>query len=292
MKVTLKTILAVLIIVFAANYITGCNSAEQTTAKIAYSQGDWAKAEQEFLKETQQNPTNEEAWFYLTMSRIRLNKIPEAQQSLNEYRKIGKNTFNSELIEAWGSIFDLGYKAVEEASKYKNDTARVMPLYTQALNYFSIAKMLEPDSTIAQENINAVNNKINALVLKPILDKGIELEKAGDYAGAIEQYKLGLPKVQKGTANYEVVIYDLGVAYLKWGEKIRDSLAAANSEETTFKTQYQLALPYLEDLAKSTDIANKKQAYELLVPVYGNLGMIDKAKEAAVIRDQLNSEKK
>ncbi|RPI17092.1 MAG: hypothetical protein EHM58_10685 [Ignavibacteriae bacterium] len=291
MKSIFKSILAIIIIAFAANYLSGCTgSTEQTTAKIAYNTGDWEKAEQEFLKETQQNPTNEEAWFYLAMSRIRQNKVNEAEQALIEYRKIGKHTFNRELLEVWGSIFDQGYNLVEEASKTK-DTAISIPKYNRALNFFSISKMLIPDSTISQENINAINNKINTIVLKPLLDRGIELEKSGNYAGAIELYKQGLSRVQKGSANYEIVIYDLGVAYLKWGETIRDSLTAANSEATTFKEQYQAALPYLEELAVSKELANQKLAYDLLVPVYGNLGMLDKAKEAQEMQKKLQDKK-
>jgi tetratricopeptide (TPR) repeat protein len=287
MKPTVKSLFILLIIAIAALYLVGCSSAEQTTAKIAYAQGDFEKAEAEFLKETQQNPSNEEAWFYLAMSRVQLNKIDAADLALKEYKKIGKNTFQSELIDTWGRKFDEGYNAFKSASSTM-DTGLSLPQYQKAIDLFKIALVLQPDSTIAKTNIDIINGKINTIALKPILDRGVEMEKAGDYAGAIEQYKMGLNRVLKGGANYEIVIYDLGVAYLKWGEKERDEKQAINPDDVSYKEKYELALPYLEELTKSTDKANKKLAYELLVQVYGNLGMNEKALEAIKIRDELN----
>ena len=63
-----KVLSVFLILSAVVFYFGGCSSAEQTTAKLAYAQGDYPKAEIEFQKETNQNPTNEEAWFYLAMS--------------------------------------------------------------------------------------------------------------------------------------------------------------------------------------------------------------------------------
>jgi len=63
MRFLVKLFLLIFFIFTAAIYINGCSTAEQTTAKIAYSQGDYEKAEIEFEKETKQNPTNDEAWF-------------------------------------------------------------------------------------------------------------------------------------------------------------------------------------------------------------------------------------
>ena len=65
-----------------------------------------------------------------------------------------------------------------------------------------------------------------------------------------------------------------------------------NSEDQAYKDKYTAALPYLEELTSSKDKDNKLNAYELLIQVYANLGMNDKAQDAIKMRDQLKNENK
>lgn len=271
-------------------YFGGCSSAEQTTAKLAYAQGDYKKAEEEFLKETNQNPANEEAWFYLAMSRAQLSKAEGVREAMNRYTAIGKFTFRNELTEAWGTMYDRAYKQYEDgekSAKSGNDNEAVKK-FTDALNNFEIAFALLPDSAFVKENIAALNGRINTILVKPTIDKGVELEKNGDFAGAINEYTNGLSKVTKGSGAYEVIIYNISLANLKWGEKLRET----NSEDPSYKDKYTAALPYLEELTSSNDKDNKLNAYELLIQVYANLGMNDKAQDAIKMRDQLKNENK
>ena len=271
-------------------YFGGCSSAEQTTAKLAYAQGDYKKAEVEFLKETNQNPANEEAWFYLAMSRAQLSKAEGVREAMSRYTAIGKFTFKSELTEAWGTMYDRAFKQYEDGEKSaksgKDDEA--VKKFTDALNNFEIAFALLPDSAFVKENITALNGRINTILVKPTIDKGVELEKNGDFAGAINEYTNGLSKVTKGSGAYEVIIYNISLANLKWGEKMRET----NSEDPAYKDKYTAALPYLEELTSSKDKDNKLNAYELLIQVYANLGMNDKAQDAIKMRDQLKNENK
>lgn len=280
--------LSILSVVFAISvYIAGCSSAEQTTAKLAFQSGDYAKAETEFLKETQQNPANEEAWFYLGLSRVKLNKVDGAKEAFAQYKKIGKNTYSSELISAWGSVYDDGYKAFTVAEGLKDkDVPNALKNYQTALTDFQMAYAMLPESTVVAKNITVVNDRVNTFTIKPYIDKGVEYEKSGNYDAAIEEYKKAQAMVNKGNSNYEVVIYDLGVAYLKQGEMMR----TANQDDPAYKDKYQAALPYLEELAGSKDKANQLLAYELLVQVYGNLGMNDKAMDAIKKRDELKKQ--
>jgi len=271
-------------------YLNGCSSAEQTTAKLAYQQGDYEKAEREFEKEVKQNPQNEEAWFYLALSRAKLGKIEGTKDAISQYRKIGKNSFTGDLTEEWGKHYDDGYKLYQEGeaqAKAGKDNEAIKK-FQQALKNFETAYALLPDSIIVKENIKALNNRVNTITVKPLIDKGVELEKEGNYEGAINEYTKALEKVSKGSASYEVIIYDISVANLKWGEKMRE----ANSEDPAFKSKYEAALPYLEELTNSEDKDNKLTAYELLIQVYANLGMTDKATDAMKMRDKLKEENK
>ncbi|HMQ99728.1 MAG TPA: hypothetical protein PKE39_11955 [Ignavibacteria bacterium] len=285
-----KVLTVFLVLSAVVFYFSGCTSAEQTTAKLAYAQGDYKKAEEEFLKETNQNPTNEEAWFYLAMSRAQLGKAEGVKSAMDKYRTIGKNSFRTELTEAWGTMYDRGYKQYEDGEKTaktgKDDEA--VKKFQESLNNFEIAYALLPDSAFVKENIAALNGRINTILVKPTIDKGVELEKNGDYAGAINEYTNGLSKVTKGSGAYEVIIYNISLANLKWGEKMRET----NSDDPSYKDKYKAALPYLEELTSSNDKDNKLNAYELLIQVYANLGENDKAQDAIKMRDQLKNENK
>jgi tetratricopeptide (TPR) repeat protein len=278
---------SVLFVLAAGIYFVGCSSAEQTTAKLAFQQGDYQKAEVEFAKETQQNPQNEEAWFYLALSRAKLGKLEGVSTAIGEYRKIGKNTFRNELIDAWGMTYDEAYKDFQISSSITDENAQVSKL-KESLNKFEIAYALIPDSVFVKQNIAAINTKINTITIKPMIDKGVELEKAGNYEAAIAEYNKALAKVSKGTAGYEVVTYNIAVANLKWGEKLRE----ANSEDPAYKDKYTAALPYLEDLTSSKDKDNQITAYDLLVQVYANLGRTEDAQNAMKKRDELKGENK
>ena len=290
MRLFLKSFILLLLTIGLVYFINGCNTAEETTGLIAYSTGDFEKAEKEFSMETKQNPANEEAWFYLAMCRANLNKLEGTKEAMDQYRKIGKNTFQSELIQKWAQIFDMGVAKFKLASSIKSDSA--MPIYENAISLYKICLVLEPDSILAKKNIDIISNKVNTIAIKPLIDKGVEKEAVGDYAGAINDYKKALDFVKNPGANHEVVIYNLGVGYLKWGEKIRDSVQAINPDDKSYKDKYTEAVPYLEELSGSKDKKNELTAWELLVQVYGNLGMNDKALEAIKKRDELKNDNK
>ena len=284
-------VLSVFLLLFAVVfYFGGCSTAEQTTAKLAYNQGDYKKAEEEFTKETNNNPTNEEAWFYLAMSRAQLGKAAGVKDAMDKYRGIGKNSFRTELTEAWGTMYDRGYKQYEDGEKIAKggNDADAVKKFQESLNNFEIALALLPDSAFVKDNIAALNGRINTILVKPTIDKGVELEKNGDFAGAISEYNNGLSKVTKGSGAYEVIIYNISLANLKWGEKLRET----NPDDASYKDKYKAALPYLEELTGSKDADNKLNAYELLIQVYANLGENDKAQDAIKMRDQLKNEKK
>ncbi len=287
---SVKVLSVFLILSAVMFYFGGCSTAEQTTAKLAYQQGDYKKAEEEFMKETKNNPTNEEAWFYLAMSRAQQNKVDGVKEAIDQYRKIGKNTFSTELTEAWGTMYDRGYKQYEDGEKLAklSKDQDAVKKFQDALVNFDIAYALQPDSAFVKDNVSALNGRINTILVKPTIDKGVELEKNGDFGGAISEYNTGLAKVSKGSGAYEVIIYNISLANLKWGEKLRE----ANPDDATYKDKYNAALPYLEELTTSKDKDNKLNAYELLIQVYANLGMNDKAQDAIKMRDQLKSESK
>jgi tetratricopeptide (TPR) repeat protein len=286
MKLVIRSVAIVLAVFIAAIYINGCSTAEQTTGKLAFQQGDYKTAEREFEKETKQNATNEEAWYYLGASRLMLRNYDGANDAFNQYRKIGKNSFASEILDAWVKRFNTAADKFEAGQKKTNNDDKLKD-YQTAIDEFKVCKVILPDSVVVDQYIKSIDSKIAVILINPIIDAGVAFDKEGKYEEAVNEYKKALAKVEKGSPSYEVVSYDIAVSLLKWGEKMRNE----NSENPAFKDKYKDALPYLEYLKESKDKPTKIQAYDLLVQVYANLGMNDEALKAMKIRDELKEQK-
>lgn len=278
----------ILLLPVMAFYFSTCTSAEQTTAKLAYDRGDYKKAEEEFLKEVKKNATNEEAWFYLAMSRVHLRNQEGTKEAIEKYKGLKLNSFREELLNAWGTLVQKGEKLYEEGAGYVKikDDKNAVNKYTEALGHFEFAYLILPDSAFVKENIAIVNDQINTIAIKPLIDKGVEYEKQGNYEAAVGEYTKAKAKIKPGTLSYEVVIYDLSLANLKWGEKMRE----ANPDDPVYKEKYKEAMPYLEELTNSKEACTQYNSYMLLVQVYANTGMSDKALDAIAKRDKLKTE--
>src|SRR5689334_6444890 len=122
MRFLIKTTALLIVTVFAGIYFIGCSSAEQTTGKLEYQNGNYAKAEIEFLKETQQNAQNGEAWGYLAMSRLMQNKVESGKEAYAQYLKYGNNTLSGEFDKVFNYMFQKGADAFNNAQKSKDST--------------------------------------------------------------------------------------------------------------------------------------------------------------------------
>jgi tetratricopeptide (TPR) repeat protein len=288
MRFLVNSIVLIFFISATAIYISGCSTAEQTTGRLAYSQGDYEKAEKEFEKETKQNPANDEAWFYLVMSRLQLNKIDLAADAMKEFKKVDKGNYKEDIVRMWETKFDQGYKTFEKGKSSASDTTLSFKLYKEAIDYFKSALLLIPDSAFVQKNIDVINNKIATIKVKPLIDKGADYIQAEKYEEAIALFKQAESAgLDKESMAYDVINYNMGLAYLKWGESIREANKETNPDDQSYKDKYKEALPYLEALTNSKDKSMELSSYELLVQVYGNLNMTEKALDAIKKRDEL-----
>jgi tetratricopeptide (TPR) repeat protein len=279
----IANILAILI--FTIVYLSGCSSTEQTTGKLAFQQGDWAKAEAEFQKEVNNNPLNEEAWFYLGATKLRLNKLTEAQEAFDQYRKIGKNSFANEITSEWEKKYDEAYKQYDAARSEKEITAKIKK-YEDAINQFRIAYVILPDSVVVLKNISALNDEIANLTITPLINEGADLLNANKFAEAIAKFE-DAKKYKIGTSNpkYFILQFNTSLGYIKWGEDMR--VNATDPNDKSYQEKYRAAIPYLEELTKSPDDNDKYNAYVMLVQVYANLNMAAEAEDAIKKRDEL-----
>ncbi len=90
-----------------------CSSPEFTTAKVALQQRDYQKAEENLMKEIQNNPNNAEAYIYLSEVRLMRNDFMGSAIVINNSDSAVRNSKNFELItraeQLKGQIWRLAY---------------------------------------------------------------------------------------------------------------------------------------------------------------------------------------
>ncbi|MGB6120340.1 MAG: tetratricopeptide repeat protein, partial [Bacteroidota bacterium] len=113
---------------------------------------------------------------------------------------------------------------------------------------------------------------------------GVFLLKQEDFEGSIKQFE----KAVEIDPEYDDATYNLGVAYLNWGVKLKadvdkraEEAAAAGKEikeDRSYREKFRSAIPYLEKaaVARQDDVG----LWQQLGKVYANLNMVEKSQAA------------
>lgn len=289
-------------------YYMGCSSAETTTGKLAFQQKDFEKAESELKKGLIINPGDDEAWYFLGYSQVELGKYEEAQTSFKKCLAISP-TYGEMIVSLWIGKFNDGareFKNGIDAEEKKNPSG-AKSFYEAALKSFTASSYIIPDSLKsfsamgevylalgdqkkALEIFKTISVKSNSKedaekAAKIIFNSGINIMALKDYKVAYETFSevLTISALPKNDPYYETAQYNCGLALAKMGEDMR-----TNDEKSDYKEKFNKALTYLEPLTQNlTKKDLEPQLYELLVSVYANLGMTDKAKDALQKKDSL-----
>lgn len=284
----------------AAIYFSGCSSAESTTGKLAFQQQDYAKAVTELKKGLTIDKNDDEGWYMLGYSQVETGDFAGAQQSFKNSLAISNN-FGEKIRYYWVEKFNAGAKDFKSGidAENKKDAATAKSFYESALTNFQASSAIEPDSL---KSISAIGETYLALgqnekaleilndlastskskedaerVAKIIFNSGLNIMQSGNYEAAVVTFKkvLSIPSLPKDDEYYETSMFNTGLALAKLGEDLR------TKDDPTYKDKYTEALTYLEPLTTSlTKKDLERQLYEVLVSVYANLGMTDKATDA------------
>jgi tetratricopeptide (TPR) repeat protein len=101
------------------------------------------------------------------------------------------------------------------------------------------------------------------------------------YEEAVEQFT----KAVEIDPDYQNAIYNLAVAYVRWGTAENKEAEERGDAHPNSKKRYEQALPYLEKVVEMDQ--NSAAIWELLGRVYTVLGMQDDAAEAFSKADAL-----
>lgn len=126
-----------------------CSSAEMTGAKLYVQQKNFAKAEDQLIKETQKNPRNEEAFFMLGQVRFELRNyvgMREAWENALKISQLHKKEISGQLLFVWGKKFNEGVDAINNADEKPE-------MLDKAIEAFTLCTMVLPESLSTQRNL-------------------------------------------------------------------------------------------------------------------------------------------
>ncbi len=165
MKIKSLLIWGIVGITLSSMVITGfqCSSAEVTSAKLYITRKEFQSAEAALMKETQKNAKNEEAWLLLGKVRLELKNYKGMKDAFVEVLKIApthKKEIDAITISIWGGLFNKGVD-------YINKAVDTLEYYDNAIDAFTMAMYVIPDSLINQRNLGlAYYRKSDALRAK------------------------------------------------------------------------------------------------------------------------------
>jgi len=172
--------------------------------------------------------------------------------------------------------FNKAISVLEEGrAKFPNDTKLLGTLSSAyvAANKLSVA--IGAFKSLAESNPKKEN----------YYNYGVVLLGAEKFEESVVQFKKALDIDPK----YQNAIYNIAVAYVKWGTDINKQDEGRGEKGDAYKDKYRQAVPYLENY---TQIDNSDiKIWDLLGKVYAIIGMPDKAKDAYDKVDKLRKGK-
>ncbi|MBS1552567.1 MAG: tetratricopeptide repeat protein [Bacteroidetes bacterium] len=291
-------------------YYLGCASAESTTGKLAFQQKDFQKAEVELKKGLVIDKNDDEGWYMLGYSQIELGKFDDARVSFQKSLAISNN-FAPYVNTYWIEKYNQGAKEFKNGidAEARKDLDGAKRYYTDALKYFTASSAIIPDSlksfsamgesylamgdqNKALEIFGELAKKTNSVeasekVAKIIFESGLSMMTIKNYPAALETFSkvLNISNLPKNDPYYETSAYNSGLASAKIGEDMRNA-----DDKSNYKEKFTQALGFLEPLTVSlTKKDLEPMVWELLVTVYANLGMTEKAQDALKKKESLKN---
>lgn len=235
--------------------ITGfqCGSTEMTTAKLALKRGDYAAAEKSLSKETQKNPQNEEAWFFLGECQYQTSKYADMLTSYDNALKVN-NTHENEIginkHNAWIILMKSGGTYIDSANKQKDK----MQMYAnKALDTYQLAAKCVPDSAVTYQNL---------AVAYTFLKNDAEKIKAFETARTLAKSPTAKADITKDIVDF----------YIQKGEKLE-----AAGDTTAAMNAYNKASVEIADLLKANP--SDKLLLQAMIDIDNKLGKSDEALE-------------
>ncbi len=229
--------------------------------------------------------------------------LGELEEAIPYFNEVLKREKDGEIAKYLGQIyFDLGYKQWNDHQESGDEAekAKAEANLEKSIESLQIAlDELEGDS-------EALALLSNAFIL---LDRGEEAKEifrvgiAQDPQNKVYHYNLGVMILQEDDyelaikhfddaialdENYDDALYNLGVAYVNWGVKLREeAVAQRNEEDKTYLEKFREALGPLEKVVRRRP--DDATLWETLGRLYANLDRVQEAEDAFSKADSLRN---
>jgi tetratricopeptide (TPR) repeat protein len=259
------------------------------------------KAANSFENAISMEPDSDYTYYLLSLVYMSQQQYDKAIQPLEKYIAKGKTPDGYVYL---GSIYyDKGMKLKDQYQQKKNvqDSLTYMEDFNKAITVLEQGRAKYPNDakllgTLSSAYVGA--NKLSVAIdaFKALAESdppkkenhynyGVVLLGAEKYEESVNQFKKALDL----DPNYQNAIYNIAVAYVKWGTDINLKSDSKGEKDETYKEKYRQAIPFLD---KYTQLdSNDAKIWDLLGKVYAVLGMSDKAKTAYDKVDQLRKAK-
>ena len=195
----------------------------------------------------------------------------KGQKLMNQYQSSHDSKDSVEAMNNFNNTISL----LEKGRKlYPNDSDLLLTLSNA---YISAHKIDVAINAFKQGVMQDPNNKYYRY------NYGVLLLGKNDFENSIAQFE----KAIEIDPEYENAIYNIAVAYVKWGVTLSKEADTKEDTSTVYRTKYQSALPYLEKLVQMRE--DDAQTWELLGKVYTVLGMKDDAENAFSKADKIRN---
>ncbi|CUS78632.1 Tetratricopeptide repeat-containing protein [Candidatus Kryptonium thompsonii] len=129
-----------------------CASPEVTGAKVYMQRQDWVNAEKQLLKEVENNPKNDEAWFLLGYVRGEQKNYKGMIEAFNKSLEVSnrfEKDINNYKLKYWVDNFNAG---VAYFTRFSNNRDSVVYI-DKAIESFKTCTEIIPDSAAAYKNL-------------------------------------------------------------------------------------------------------------------------------------------
>ncbi len=253
---------------------------------------------QQFERAILLEPDSLDSYLNLTYAYINYGDMDSAIKTVE---KLKEKSGSAQSYKLLGDLYSR--KGVELRSKFEAegnqaDSVKAMEYFNKAVSVLEEARQKYPeDADILMQLSNAYIAAKKVEVAKDAFKAGVEKEPNNKFyrfgygtlllgANEFEEATKQLEKAHELDPNDERALYNLAIAYVKWGAKLQEKAAESeNEEDTGYKEKFEKALPYLEKYVELHP--DDGVVWDLLGRVYANLGMLDKSEEAFKKADEL-----
>ncbi len=242
-------------------------------------------------------PDSSASYQNLSFTLRRAGEDEKAVQIFEDLNKTNKSAATSKMLA--DNYLYVGQKFMDSYKENGNaqDSVKAMSYFNNAVTMLEEETKNNPNDNdllvlLSSAYISAKKTDVALNTFKAVVEKnpenaqfrynyGVLLLEAKDFTGSVEQFEKAIEIDPK----FESALYNLSVAYLRWGSELRNKAEENKTTDPAANQKFEGAMQSLERLVEINP--NEVAYWETLAKVYALLGKNDQAKDAFDKADSL-----